>query len=462
MMETIHRHNKRRSRSRTLVLMIDSRNVSTSPTTDFHYHTLAILINYHYAKLHDYDFLLVQPNSSDLLQKVAEIYHTNPEEAIAQQKEYLKDASHHIYAHESKQAVSLYHPQLHQFRSSPWGRLPVLWHIARLHHLQIFSWKSILYLDSDAIIATSQMNRSLEMAIQSWRNQEHPEIFCADSMPEKGSGYLHGTIDNSSIIFLSNAPWGDIAPCTGTIVFQLHSPKILMHLLSVWWDHDASVFNFRHCYEQCSLWQLLTERHPLFSTHTTYIHHERQFPDIDAKHIHCDNNIQHENDKKGNIGWVCHLGSFCGTFFKHCNRKAEFENILRIGLGLSNEALNQHVNDILEHHTVQWNAFEMVQAMPTAADSSHNVNISNNFSSTNDRKRYPSFLHDIVLKYNGSVKVEDAPWFRPGSQQTQRHLGEFVPLKIIHVDSSSSRLPCAALAACFVLCVVFILIHQKC
>ena len=129
--------------SRTLMIMVDNRPIpQASSIKSSSYFLLNLVINFQYAKYHNYGFLFLRVNSSNLISDVKDDYHQSLS-AIELEIRASDLKSEDL----NRQGVNLFHPSLSQFRAAPWGKLPVLIYLLKMLQLdQIYSPTLIQYV----------------------------------------------------------------------------------------------------------------------------------------------------------------------------------------------------------------------------------------------------------------------------------------------------------------------------
>ena len=146
------------SDSKVLVAMVDNRPLDSMNSSDYGWYSF--VINYAYAHLHDYDFLVFSTNDTNFI--------TNVEMKFSIDRPSLLNSNMQKgWASWSKLQPSVFHPRLLQFRASPWAKLPIFWHICR-HGWHGKLYDHILYLDTDVVINPKFHSRSLEHSFLSW------------------------------------------------------------------------------------------------------------------------------------------------------------------------------------------------------------------------------------------------------------------------------------------------------
>ena len=200
---------------RVLVFSSDNRPLDDANSSAFV--RTSMVINYHYASIHGYDY------------------------------RYFSVKYKPLQSNKYKDAPSCYNAALNQERAGPWSKLQVLWHALTSLHTE-YDW--FLYLDSDVII----VNHS--MSLPSYAR--HVRYFI---LKDRGCHFfLHA---NCSIAFMDNKPFTWHLPNSGMILFRKErisarpADTLAARLFQLWWHHNRSEKNFAHDYEQSPLWNLV-------------------------------------------------------------------------------------------------------------------------------------------------------------------------------------------------------------
>jgi len=106
-------HASTTTKKKCLIVSIDNRELKTD-VTDNSYATKTAVINLNYAQHHNYDFLYVQNQVTDVEKETRAQF---PKADIVPPTDNAKDAA------------TAFHVGLLQFRAASWAKLPALWHV---------------------------------------------------------------------------------------------------------------------------------------------------------------------------------------------------------------------------------------------------------------------------------------------------------------------------------------------
>ncbi|RYH21509.1 hypothetical protein EON65_20505, partial [archaeon] len=221
--------NAKTSPTRCLIVSIDNRLLSWDPK-EYHYPTIAGIINRDYAIQHQYDYLYVMNDVKNFIPRVKAKYHTAQEDPMMLTEQVEKDIA------------TGFNVFLQQYRAASWAKLPALWHITKMF---MGKYDYIWYIDSDAFINPLQFNHSITDKVAFWKQNDY---------------VLRGQrdLDKAEFIFFNNFPWRDDMPCAGTFLYR-PSP-LTEQVLRQWWDFNLPIKNFKHFHEQDALWHMI--EHP--------------------------------------------------------------------------------------------------------------------------------------------------------------------------------------------------------
>ena len=205
---------------RILVFMSDSRDLDLERDST-NYLAMSTALNYNYAKRHGYDFIHFVPSID--WKKIESSY------------QVTLPPQHN--PHDPRLAISLFHPQLQQFRSISWSKLPIMWYVSSELSQK---YDIALYLDSDAVITQHRENRTIIEALISWQT-------------EKKITWGSKDLTSSSMIFFPNSPFGNYEPALGAIMFR---PAKVNQLIREWWDFSDGEKAVAPSFEQDVLWKM--------------------------------------------------------------------------------------------------------------------------------------------------------------------------------------------------------------
>jgi hypothetical protein len=187
------------------IIMSDNREISDD-YENAEYHSLAVAINYNYAKKHGYNFIYYNP------------YIPN------EHKITNSNSSNNM-----KNKIDSFQSKLNKYRYASWTKLVTLFNTL------LENYKYVFYLDTDAIIIN---NIDLEKYLR-----EVP--------------YFKGNKD-SELKFLINKPHTLEDPCAGVIIIR--NSDITKRAVKYWWNYDMPKFDKKHAYEQESLWSFVNNK----------------------------------------------------------------------------------------------------------------------------------------------------------------------------------------------------------
>jgi hypothetical protein len=241
---------------KVLVVVVDNRHLSDSIDGSKGFGSLVAVLQHNYCKHHNYDYVRIVNDKTDLHQQSVTKYPTITEQLF--QKDTLNSIG------DPKHGYDVLHPGYLRTRSSSWGKLPALWHVAEtLGHKYDYIW----FMDSDATPNPMQKDLSLGDALVKW-----------DAKPSETVKWGNGKPSNASFLFMSNFPYRDDLPCAGTIIFK--PSQFARNALREWWDFDL-VYKARDDFmEQDALWYII-EAAPrykyMINADTTVLLTEQQF-----------------------------------------------------------------------------------------------------------------------------------------------------------------------------------------
>jgi hypothetical protein len=203
-----NRNNSKQNNSKQnkiCIIMSDNREISDD-YENAEYHSLAVAINYNYAKKHGYNFIYYNP------------YIPN------EHKITNSNSSNNM-----KNKIDSFQSKLNKYRYASWTKLVTLFNTL------LENYKYVFYLDTDAIIIN---NIDLEKYLR-----EVP--------------YFKGNKD-SELKFLINKPHTLEDPCAGVIIIR--NSDITKRAVKYWWNYDMPKFDKKHAYEQESLWSFVNNK----------------------------------------------------------------------------------------------------------------------------------------------------------------------------------------------------------
>jgi len=194
--------NKKNSRNNSkhnkiCVIMSDNREI-TDNYDNAEYYSLAVAINYNYAKKHGYDFIYYNA----YIPKEHKITNNN----VGTNK---------------KNKINSFHSKLKKYRYPSWTKLITLFNTL------LKNYKYVIYLDTDAIIIK-------DIELEKYINE----------VP-----YSRGNKD-SKLKVLADIPYSD-GPCCGGIIVT--NSEIAKKAVKYWWNYDIPEFDKKHSYEQEAL-----------------------------------------------------------------------------------------------------------------------------------------------------------------------------------------------------------------
>ena len=218
---------------KVLVVVVDNRHLHNTLDSSSGFGSLVAVLQESYCKHHGYDYVRIVNDKTDLQKMVLEKYPKVTEEIF--QKDTLNSIG------DPKHGFDVLHPGYLRARSSSWGKLPALWHVAeQVGHRYDYIW----FMDSDATPNPMQKDQSLSDAIAKW-----------DSNPKETVKWGNPKPSNATFLFMSNFPYRDDLPCAGTIVFK--PTQYARDAIREWWDFDL-VYKARDDFmEQDALWYLI-------------------------------------------------------------------------------------------------------------------------------------------------------------------------------------------------------------
>ena len=186
------------------IIMSDNREISDD-YENAEYHSLAVAINYNYAKKHGYNFIYYNPFI--------------PNEHKITNNNLGTNKKHKVNSFQSK---------LNKYRYPSWTKLITLFNTL----LEKYAY--VVYLDTDAIIVNN-------IDLHKYLND---------------ISYSRGSKD-SDLKFLIDKPYSD-GPCAGGIIIK--NSDISKRAVKYWWNYDMPEFDKKHGYEQESLWSFINNK----------------------------------------------------------------------------------------------------------------------------------------------------------------------------------------------------------
>ena len=235
---TLTLHRTELSKMSTLLVMVDNRPLDASVTYEASgYFQLNALINFQYAKRHNYDFIILRMNSTNLVEDVEKDYQISANEISEEMK---KSSSSKEDA--TKNSITLFNPAIKQFRSSPWSKLPSLIFILDMLGLdqrdapppRLKQYDVVFFLDSDASFTPRLQNRTIGDFLGYW-GKRHEIASCLLGngkvlFEDGGSPNCGVHINNASMVFFSNAMAASY-PCSVRIFTTLTPFRVLTCVL---------------------------------------------------------------------------------------------------------------------------------------------------------------------------------------------------------------------------------------
>lgn len=213
-----------------LIFMVDNRDLTEDFETS-NYVSLAVAINSLYAKHHGYDFLYYKSKN------IKEIENT-------------------------KNSAVAYNYTLKQYRGAPWAKLPATYNALKK------DYDLVVYIDSDCVF------RNFSMTVVDFISKVKN---------------IQGTIEAKDVIFLNNKPWHTNRPCSGFYIFKPSSAS--EELLRTWWNLPNEKYNFKHDYEQRSLFNIFKDFDDVIEIKDQWMF--KSAPNQYLRHIG-----SHENEKR--------------------------------------------------------------------------------------------------------------------------------------------------------------------
>ena len=190
--------NKNNSKNnKVCIIMSDNREI-TDNYENAEYHSLAVAINYNYAKKHGYNFIYYNPFI--------------PNEHKITNNNLGTNKKHKVNSFQSK---------LNKYRYPSWTKLITLFNTL----LEKYAY--VVYLDTDAIIVNN-------IDLHKYLND---------------ISYSRGSKD-SDLKFLIDKPYSD-GPCAGGIIIK--NSDISKRAVKYWWNYDIPEFDKKHSFEQEAL-----------------------------------------------------------------------------------------------------------------------------------------------------------------------------------------------------------------
>jgi hypothetical protein len=225
---------------KVLVVVVDNRHLPDSIDGSKGFGGLVAVLQHNYCKRHNYDYVRIVNDKTDLARETAARYPNVVKEIFQQNALDSIDNPKHGF--------DVLHPGYLRARSSSWGKLPALWHTAEELGAQ---YDYIWFMDSDATPNPMQNDLSLGDALVKW-----------DSKPEETVQWGKQLPSNATFLFMSNFPYRDDLPCAGTIIFK--PTQFARDAMREWWDFDL-VYKARDDFmEQDALWYII-EAAPRYS-----------------------------------------------------------------------------------------------------------------------------------------------------------------------------------------------------
>ncbi len=178
--------------------MVDNRDL-IDEFESANYVSLAVAINYLYSKKYGYDFLYYKTKN------IREIENT-------------------------KNSAVAFNYTLKQYRGAPWAKLPASYNALKKNY------DLIVYIDSDCVFRNFSL--SVTDFIAKTKN-------------------IHGNVESKDFVFLNNKPWHTNRPCSGFYIIK--PSEASEHLLRTWWNLPNEKYNFKHDYEQRSLFLIFKD-----------------------------------------------------------------------------------------------------------------------------------------------------------------------------------------------------------
>lgn len=218
---------------KVLVVVVDNRHLTDSIDATKGFGSLAAVLQHQYCKHHNYDYIRIVNDKTDLGRLTQERYPKVPEQM------FQKEALNSIW--DTKHGFDVLHPGYLRARSSSWGKIPALWHVAEtLGDRYDYIW----FMDSDATPNPMQKDLSLGDALAKWDGNTSESVKWGNVKPS-----------NAAFLFLSNFPYRDDLPCAGTIIFK--PTQFVRDALREWWDFDL-IYKARDDFmEQDALWYII-------------------------------------------------------------------------------------------------------------------------------------------------------------------------------------------------------------
>jgi hypothetical protein len=178
--------------------MVDNRDL-IDDFDESNYVSLAVCINYLYSKKHGYDFLYYKTKNMNEIEN-------------------------------TKNAAVAFNYKLKQYRGAPWAKIPASFNASKK------KYDRIVYIDSDCVF------RNFSLSVDDFL---------------KKTKNIQGKVEDKDVVFLNNKPWNENRPCSGFYVIKPSS--VTQNFLKVWWNYPNEKYNFRHDYEQRSLFHIFKD-----------------------------------------------------------------------------------------------------------------------------------------------------------------------------------------------------------
>jgi hypothetical protein len=233
---------------KTLIVMVDNRELQETSIEKSKYLTLNAFVNYKYAQRNGYDFLVVNVNSTNLKEDVEARFGSRRKETIDQRKATSSQQA-------NKDMATTFNFITNGYRESPWAKIPVLMYILEMLAMETidgkYEYDVILFIDSDACFNPSLHYRTVSDFFNFW-NHHHHLVFVGNQ------------IRSASIIMPSDYPLETLEneplPCTGIMWLKVHqNHRKLQETLQLWWNTDVTT-PLPHNYEQTALHNILYAR----------------------------------------------------------------------------------------------------------------------------------------------------------------------------------------------------------
>jgi len=332
---------------RVAVIVVDNRELEEDLTADTSYSSLTAVLNYEYAKRHNYHFYYYHPtlNMTETKRK-----YPNAPDPLIEIRKVEPDLENVTDWHDVDKRLwpTAFHPLLNRFRGATWSKVAIFWHASTT---MASMYDLIFYLDSDAAVTSKRSDMRVEEMMLQWHKNKNVTWGVRD-------------LTRTAIIFFPNTPFGDRELATGSLIFR---PKLAAPLFKEWWDNgDSPVYDFTFAHEQSVIIDTIfaepdvkQQKRYNISFNTVTMVSEPQFPSFGySPEEWC---FLH--------GWICHICSFWSEARHHIFRKMlgmEMSDIMRGHTPRLIAAGYKAATMVLKEDEIQFNVLAASEAMTIA------------------------------------------------------------------------------------------------